>query len=77
MEREIEHEGKVYCVQPFSYCRDMGVIRDGSQMVAGWSHDEQKGYHVQLANSPGEARGPRLSECFLELLSAQQVQAAQ
>ncbi|NIT79564.1 MAG: hypothetical protein GWN58_32935 [Anaerolineae bacterium] len=65
----IEHEGKVYQVHVFSYCKSMGVIRHGRQMVAGWSHDDRKGYHVQLANAPGEARGPQLAECLRTLLS--------
>jgi hypothetical protein len=64
----IEHQGRVYDVCPFSYCKSMGVIREGKRLVAGYSHDERKGYHVQLANAPGEARGSRLSECFRSLL---------
>lgn len=65
---EIEHRGRVYRVHPFSYCKSMGVIREGKRMVAGWSHDDRKGYHVQLANAPGEARGPKLDACFISLL---------
>lgn len=65
---EIVHQGRVFRVCPFSYCKSMGVIREGKRLIAGWSHDDQKGYHLQLAYASGEARGPKLDACLISLL---------
>lgn len=66
---EFEIDGEVYTVHPLPYDRTIGVIKVRGKMVAGYSYDSFKGYHVQAARFSGEVRGPRLEDCCRMLLT--------
>lgn len=63
---------RVFTVHPLPYDQSIGVIKLDGLMVAGYSYDEAKGYHVQAARFSGEVRGPRLEDCCRELLAPPQ-----
>ena len=68
---QFEIDGKIYTVHPLAVDRSIGVIKVEGLMVAGYSFDERKGYHVQAARFSGEVRGTRLEECCRRLLTPQ------
>ena len=69
---KFEIDGVVYTVHPLLQDRTIGVIKQDGRMVAGYSYDRFRGYHVQAASFSGEVRGPRLDACCRELLIPQQ-----
>jgi hypothetical protein len=61
-----EVDGHTYTIRPLSW--DLGAVYHGHVLVAGYSYDPDKGYHVLLVNTSNEARGPCLIDCLKALL---------